>query len=135
MGKLETQRPAGEIQIAGDFHQRSQRHAFERYRMAASQLIQVDTVAVIGRKHGQASQPAFGRLRLLDDWEPPFRVGEVQQVQCHLHILTLSKGSRNHVTSERCSRMMSAFRSMSAWSVILAPYASISGRSSVAVTR
>src|SRR6266700_4648423 len=121
MAKLETQGPAGEVQMTGYFDQGPQRHSFHRYRMATPKRVQVDAVAVIGCHHGQASEPAFGRFRLLDDGQAAARPGEVQQIQCHGHILTLSKGSSNQLASARFSRMISALRSMSAWSDIFAP--------------
>src|SRR5689334_927817 len=112
MFQLETNCARGEAQLAGHMDYGPERHSFERYRIPAAQSVQVDAVAVIRGDHGQACEPAFSGLRLMNDREMPARF-EMQQ-RCHDHILTLSNGSRSQFINERFSRMMSARRSMSA---------------------
>src|SRR6266536_4863189 len=119
LAKLETHGPAGQVQMGGHFNEGPEGYPLQRYRMAAPKRIQVDVVPVIRRNHGQASQSALGRFRLLDDGQAA-PAAEVQ-ARCHGHILTLSKGSRNQPIRERCSRMISALKSMSAWSGSLLP--------------
>src|SRR5437763_346191 len=133
MPKLETNRPTAKMHLTGDVNERSESDSFQRYRMAAPERVQIDAVAVVRRDHGQTGETAFGGFRLMDDGQAA-PAAEIQQTR-HDHILTLSRGSRNQLTSERFARMMSARRSMSAWRGTLLPYASISGRSSAAVTR
>ena len=53
--------------MAGHFDEGPQRHPFQRYRMTTPKRVQVDAMAVIRGKHGQAGQSAFGRFRLMDD--------------------------------------------------------------------
>src|SRR5262249_49125364 len=100
--------------------------------MATPERVQVDAVAVIGTYHGQAGEPAFSRFSLLDNREAAL-AAEIQQ-GCHDHILILSSGPRSQFINERFSRMISALRSISAWSSMCLPSASISGRSSEAIT-
>src|SRR6266566_4393427 len=118
--KLETHRPADQVQMGSHFDEGPQRHPLQRYRMTTPKRVQVDAMAMIRGNHGQASQSAFGRFGLLDDGQAA-PAGEVEQARGHGHILTLSRGSRNQRASERCSRMISALKSMSACSGIFVP--------------
>ena len=119
VAKFEAQRSAGELHLARHLDQGPERGPFQRYRMATPERVQVDAVAVIRANHGQAGKPAFSCFGLPDNRESPL-AAEIQQVR-HDHVLTLSSGSRNHLISERFSRMMSAFRSISAWSGMRLP--------------
>ena len=113
MFKLVSHRSADEIQMAGHFHEGPQGHPFLRYGMTTPEGVQIDTVPVIRREHGQASQSAFRCFRLIYDGQAA-AASEAQHTHCQGDILMLSNGSSNQLISDRCSRMISALRSMSA---------------------
>src|SRR6516165_4048309 len=114
--EFEAHRSADETHLACYLDQGPERGSFQRHRMATPECIQVDAVAVIRANHRQAGEPAFSGLGLLDNWEAAM-AAEIQQGR-HDHILTLSRGSRSQLISERFSRMISALKSISAWSGI-----------------
>src|SRR5215472_8750162 len=91
----------------------------QRYRMATPERVKVDAVAVIRANHGQAGEPAFRCFGLVHNREVPLGI-KIQQTR-HGYILILSSGWRIQFTSDRFSRMMSALRSISAWSRIFLP--------------
>src|SRR3974390_1152143 len=117
--KFEAHRSADEMHLACDLDQRPERGPFQRHRMATPERVQVDAVAVVRANHCQAGEPAFSRLGLLDYWEAAL-AAEIQRDR-HDHILTLNKGARSQRISERFSRMISALKSISAWSGIFFP--------------
>ena len=117
--KFEAHRSAGELHLARHLNQGPECHAFQRYRMATPERVQVDAVPVIRANHGQAGESAFSCFGLPNNREWP-QAAEIQQAR-HDHILTLSSGSRNHLISERFSRMISALRSIPAWSGMRLP--------------
>src|SRR5215813_12840143 len=119
VAKFEAHRSADQIHLARYLDQGPERGPFQRHRMATPERVQVDATAVIRANHCQAGKPAFSRLGLLDNWEATLTT-EIQQDR-HDHILTLSRGSRSQLISERFSRMMSALKSISAWSGIFFP--------------
>ncbi len=118
--ELEAQRPAGEVEMGRDLHQRFQRGTLEGDRMATAQVAEIHMVAVVGSYHGEAGEAALGGLGLVNDGQAatPAEVGEQA---CHQETLALSRGSSSQVSSDRRSRMMSARSSMSAWSGIRSP--------------
>src|ERR1700751_3320063 len=101
--------------------------------MPPSQRAEIDVVAIIGADHRQAGKSALGGFGLPDDR----KLGPTCEIQQpgHAHTLTLRSGSISQLISDRFSRMMSALRSISACSGMRVPYASMSGRSSLTVTR
>src|SRR6516165_4119659 len=105
---------AGELHLACHLNYCPERDAFQRHRMAPPKRVQIDAMSVIRADHGQAGEPTFGRLGLLDNRQDA-PAAEIQQAH-HDPILTLSSGWRIQVISERFSRMISALRSISAWS-------------------
>src|SRR5258708_3717120 len=133
MVELEAQRTANQVEMGRHLDQGAERGSFQRYGMATSERVQVDTVPVVRGDHRQASEPAFRRLGLYDDRQPVAGV-EVQHAWPRAYILALSSGSRSQCSNERLSRITSALRSMPACSGHFLPYASTSGRSSAAVT-
>jgi hypothetical protein len=117
--KLETNGPTGKMHLVRDLHQATQGHSFQRHGMATPQRVQVDAVAVVRSDHCEAGETTFSRFGLIDDRQAA-PAAEIQQAR-QAHILTLSKGSRNQLISERFSSRMSARSSMSAWSGIRFP--------------
>src|SRR6476661_5378902 len=117
--KFEAYRSAGELHLARHLDQRPERDPFQRYRIATPKGVQIDAVAVIRANHGQAGESAFSCFGLPNNRESP-QAAEIQKVR-HDYILTLSSGSRNHLITERFSRMISALSSIPAWSGMRLP--------------
>jgi hypothetical protein len=67
MPDLETQRAARELQVTGDLNEGAQGHPIQRNGVPSAERIDVDAVAVEGRYHRKASEPALGRLGLSDE--------------------------------------------------------------------
>lgn len=119
VAELEPQRSAGELHVVGHLDYGPKRHTPQRYWIAPPECVHVDAVPMIRANHCQAGKSAFGRFGLTDNWQVT-PAAEIEQVR-HNHVLKLNNGSRNHFKSERFSRMMSAFRSIPAWSGMLLP--------------
>src|SRR5215217_8048157 len=100
--------------------------------MTPSQRIQVYSMAVIRSDHRKAGEATLSGLGLSDDRQMALS-GEV--CEAHVYMRTPVMGLTSQLTSERFSRMMSARSSMSGCRESFLPYASISARSSAAVTR
>jgi len=117
--KLEAQRSARKLHLGRHLNHGLERNPFQRHRMATPERVQVDAVAVVGTNHRQAGEPAFSCLGLPDNREvtPAAKIQEAR----HDHVLRLSSGSRNQLIKERFSRMISALRSISAWSGMRLP--------------
>src|SRR3954447_17654548 len=121
------------MKVARDLDEGAERDTVERGRIAASQGVQVEAVAVVGGHHGQAGKAAFRRFCLPNNRQmSPVR--EIEEAHS-AYIRTPRSGLVSQLISERFSRMMSALRSMSGWSAIFLPLASISARSRAAVIR
>jgi hypothetical protein len=71
MAHLDSQRPAYQPQVSCYFFEVAESDTFQRYRVAAPQAIQVSSVSMIGRYHGETCQPALCRLRLPDNRKKP----------------------------------------------------------------
>jgi hypothetical protein len=75
--EIQAQGAADEAQLARDLDERPQGHAIERHRVTAAKRVQIDAVPVERGHHRKAGEPAFGRLRLADQWQAP-SAAEVQ---------------------------------------------------------
>src|SRR5260370_1000856 len=113
MGDQEGHRTASQVEMRRDVDQGAERRSFQRYRMATSERVQVDTVPVVRGDHRQASEPAFRRLGLHDDRQL-VAGAEVQHAWPRAYILAFSSGSRSQGSNERLSRRTSALRSIPA---------------------
>ena len=117
--EIQAERTADEAQLARDLDERPQGHAVKRHRVTAAKRVQIDAVPMERGHHGKAGEPAFGRLRLADQWKAP-SAAEVQ-LTVSAHIRTLRSGVVSQLMRDRLSRMMSALRSMSGWSATRLP--------------
>ena len=117
--QIQAERTADEAQLARDLDERPQGHAVKRHRVTAAKRVQIDAVPMERGHHGKAGEPAFGRLRLADQWKAP-SAAEVQ-LKSSAHIRTLRSGVVSQLMRDRLSRMMSALRSMSGWSATRLP--------------
>ena len=86
LAKFEAQRSAGEVHLARHLNQGSKCDSVQRHRMATSERIQVDAVAVIRANHGQTGEPAFGCFSLLHNREMT-PAAEIQEAR-HGHAMT-----------------------------------------------
>jgi DNA-binding response OmpR family regulator len=89
MTELEAKRAACKVQLAGHDEQRSQRHAVQRHRIPATERIQVDLVAMVGRDHRKTGEAALGgmkRLRLIVEGARPMPHGHGPQARDVLHL-------------------------------------------------
>jgi hypothetical protein len=68
VGEFEAQWPAGELHLTPHLNHGPERHAFQRYRMATPERVQVDAVAVIRANHGEASKSTLSCLGLSNNW-------------------------------------------------------------------
>src|SRR5207245_1688120 len=115
-------------QLVGKPHQAAQRHSGERQGEPLAHPVEVDVVAVIARRHGDAGEPAFGGFAGEHQRQSP-AAGEVELGrQAHDRFATANRGSNNHWISERRSNTMSADKTMPGCSGMTSPYASISSR-------
>jgi hypothetical protein len=71
MVNLDSQRPACQAQVSRYPHEVAESDTFQRDCVPPPQAIHVSSMAMIGRYHGQACQPAFRRLGLPDEREEP----------------------------------------------------------------
>src|SRR6266487_3851659 len=118
MIKFETQWSTRKLHLACDINYAPQCDAFQRDRMTPSKRVQVNAPTVIRANHGEAGKSAFCCFGLLNNREPTL----TKEISFrHDHILTLSRGSRIHLINERLSKMMSAFKSISACRGIFFP--------------
>jgi hypothetical protein len=77
MVKLDSQRPACQPQVSCYLREVAKSDTLQGHWVPTAQAIHVRSMAMIGRYHGKACQPAFRRLCLPDDWEEP-APGEIQ---------------------------------------------------------
>jgi hypothetical protein len=80
LAKLEAQRSAGEMHLARHLNQGPECDPLQRHRMATSERVQVNAVAVIRANHGQAGKPAFSCFGLLYNREVA-PAGEIQEAR------------------------------------------------------
>jgi hypothetical protein len=71
MANLDSQRPACQSQVSCYPHEVAESDAFQGHWVPTPQAIHVSSMAMIGRYHGKACQPAFRRLCLPDEREEP----------------------------------------------------------------
>ena len=85
MVKFEAQRSAGEVHLARHLNQGPECDPLQRHRMATSERVQVNAVAVIRANHGQAGKPAVSCFGLLHNREVA-PAAEIQEAR-HGHIM------------------------------------------------
>src|SRR3954454_20825608 len=133
MPQLEPEWPAEKMKMARDLDQGAKRDAIEGGRVAASQGVQVNAMAVGRGHHGEAREAAFRRFRLSNDGQ---MTACRKTEEAHpTYIRTPRSGLVSQLMRERFSRMISALKSMSGWSGTFLPVASMSARSRAAVIR
>src|SRR5882724_564548 len=71
MAKLDSQRPACKPQMSCYLHEIAESYTFQGHWVPAPQAIHVSSMAMIGRYHGEACQPAFRRFCLPDERDEP----------------------------------------------------------------
>src|SRR5271165_311691 len=130
--QLEAKRPAAELHLVCHLDQPPEGDPVQRHGIAAPERVQVDAVAMVGGDHGEAGEPALGRLGLQDAWKAG-SAADVEESLDHPSIPICRMGPSIQSTNVRFSRMMSALRDMSGCSGIFLPWAVISGRSSATV--
>ena len=88
-------------------------HAFHRNRELPPKRDKIRVVAVEGRHHRKACEPAFRSLGLQRDGKAR-AAGKIDLVEkIHIRPRALIRGFNSHAIRERCSRVMSACRLMS----------------------
>jgi len=86
VGEFKAQWPAGELHLARHLNYGPECHAFQRYRMATPERVQVDAVAVIRANHGQAGKAsphsAASVCRIIGIWPLPLKFMGLPRQSC-----------------------------------------------------